>query len=114
MCVCVCARARHLGPRQVAQSVQQGLEGSVRNVALQLLQLLFGENLHEVVDVQQDPVQVDAVDGAGQEADHPPQALHSRGGGVGGGGGGGGGTRGGGAGQRGGGGGGGGGGGESW
>jgi len=49
----------------------------VGDVTLQLLQFLFGENLHEVVDVQQDPVQVDAVDRLREEADHPPQALNT-------------------------------------
>lgn len=47
----------------------------MRHVALQLLQLLFRENLHEVMDVQQDAVQVNTVNGLGQEADHSPQTL---------------------------------------
>lgn len=45
------------------------------HVTLQLLQLLFRENLHEVMDVQQDAVQVNTVNGLGQEADHSPQTL---------------------------------------
>lgn len=51
----------------------------MRDVALQLLEFLFRENLHEVVDVQQDAIEVDAVDGRREEADHPPQTLHTRG-----------------------------------
>lgn len=47
----------------------------MRDVALQLLEFLFRENLHEVVDVQQDAIEVDAVDGRREEADHPPQTL---------------------------------------
>lgn len=70
--------ARHLGPGQLAQGVQQGLHGPVWDIGLQLLQFLFGENLHEVVDVKQDPVQVDAVDAFWQEADHLPQTLRRR------------------------------------
>lgn len=49
----------------------------MRDVALQLLEFLFRENLHEVVDVQQDAIEVDAVDGRREEADHPPQTLHT-------------------------------------
>lgn len=65
----------YLDPGELAERVAEGLQGPVRNVRLQLLQLLFRENLHEVVDVQQDPVQVQAVDILWQEADHPPQTL---------------------------------------
>lgn len=55
--------------------MQQSLEGSVWNVTLELLEFLFRENLHEIVNVQQDPIKVDAVDGCWEEADHPPQTL---------------------------------------
>lgn len=48
------------------------------NVTLQLLEFLFGENLHEVVDIQQDPIKVDTVDGRWEEADHPPQTLNTQ------------------------------------
>lgn len=67
----------YLGPRQLAQRVQQSLEGSVWNVALELLEFLFRENLHEIVNVQQDPIKVDTVDGRWEEADHPPQTLNT-------------------------------------
>lgn len=48
------------------------------DVTLELLELLFGENLHKVVDVQQDPIKVDTVDGLWEEADHPPQTLNTQ------------------------------------
>lgn len=51
----------------------------MRDVALQLLEFLLRENLHEVVDVQQDAIEVDAVDGRREEADHPPQTLDTEG-----------------------------------
>ena len=47
----------------------------MRDITLQLLQFLLGECFHEEVDVQQDPIQVDGVDGLWEEADHPPQTL---------------------------------------
>lgn len=47
-------------------------------VALHLLQFLSGKHLHEVVDVQQDPIQVDAVDGLWEQADHLPQTLNTQ------------------------------------
>lgn len=42
-----------------------------------MLQFVFGENLHQVVNVQQDTIQVDAVDGLREETDHPPQTLNT-------------------------------------
>lgn len=65
----------YLGSSEFTQCVQQGLKGPVGHVRLQLLQFLLGEHLHKVVDIQQDAVQVDAVDGLWQEPDHTPQAL---------------------------------------
>lgn len=56
----------YLGSSEFTQCVQQGLEGPVGYVTLQLLELLFGEHLHEVVNIQQDAVQIDAVDGLWQ------------------------------------------------
>lgn len=46
------------------------------DIALELLKFLFGKNFHEVVDIQQDPVQVYVVDGLWEEADNPPQTLN--------------------------------------
>ena len=65
----------YLGTLQLAERVQEGLECPMRDVALELLELLLGEHLHEVVHVQEDAVQVDGVDGLRKEPDHPPQAL---------------------------------------
>lgn len=48
------------------------------DVALELLEFLFGTDLHEVVDVQQDPIQVYAVDGLWEKADDPPQTLNKQ------------------------------------
>lgn len=50
----------------------------MRDVALQLLEFFLGENLHKVVDVQEDPIEVDAVDCRWEEADHPPETLNAR------------------------------------
>ena len=68
----------YLGSSEFTQCVQQCLECPVGHVRLQLLQLLLGEHLHKVVDIQQDAVQVDAVDGLRQEPDHTPQALKTQ------------------------------------
>lgn len=57
--------------------MQQRLQRPVGDVALQMLQFVFGENLHQVVNVQQDTIQVDAVDGLREETDHPPQTLNT-------------------------------------
>lgn len=46
------------------------------DIALELLKFLFGKNFHEVVDIQQDPIQVYVVDGLWEEADNPPQTLN--------------------------------------
>lgn len=72
MSVCVC----YLGPGELAQCVQQSLEGSVWNVTFELLQFLFGENLHKVVNVQQDPIKVDVVNVHWEKADNPPKTLN--------------------------------------
>lgn len=45
------------------------------DITLKLLEFLFGENLHEVVNIQEDPIKVDTIDGCWEEADHPPQTL---------------------------------------
>ena len=74
VCVRVCVRL-YLSARELAECVQQGLEGPVGHVTLQLLELVLGEHLHEVVHVQQDAVQIDAVDALWEVADHPPQTL---------------------------------------
>lgn len=66
---------RYLGSSQLAQCVQQSFQGSMGDIALKLLELLFGENLHEVVNVEEDPIEVDTIDGCREEADHPPQTL---------------------------------------
>lgn len=74
--LCFCVRAcGYLGSGQLAECVQQGLQGPVGHVALELLELLLGKHLHEVVDVQQDAIQVDAADGFRKEPDHTPQTL---------------------------------------
>lgn len=62
----------YLGAREFAERVQQCLQCPVGNVTLELLELLFGENLHEVVHIQQDAVQINTVDGLRQETDHSP------------------------------------------
>lgn len=48
------------------------------DVTLQLLEFFFGENLHKVVDIQEDPIKVDVIDSCGEEADHPPQTLNTQ------------------------------------
>lgn len=62
----------YLGASEPAERVQQRLQRPVGNVTLQLFQLLFRENLHKVVHVQQDAVQINTVDGLWQETDHSP------------------------------------------
>ncbi len=62
----------YLGAGESAECVQQCLQRPVGNVTLQLFQLLFRENLHEVVHIQQDAVQINTVDGLWQETDHSP------------------------------------------
>lgn len=62
----------YLGSGEPAERVQKCLQCPVGNVTLELFELLFGENLHEVVHIQQDAVQINTVDGPRQETDHSP------------------------------------------
>lgn len=62
----------YLGTSEPAERVQQRLQRPMRNVTLQLFELLFRENLHEVVHIQQDAVQINTVDSLRQETDHSP------------------------------------------
>lgn len=62
----------YLGTSEPAERVQQRLQRPVGNIALQLFELLFRENLHEVVHIQQDAVQINTVDSLRQETDHSP------------------------------------------
>lgn len=64
-----------LGPFQLAQGVKQRLQCPNREVTLTLLQLLFGKDLHENVDIQQNPIQIDAIDGFRKKTHHSPQTL---------------------------------------
>lgn len=64
-----------LGPFQLAQGVKQSLQCPYRKLTLTLLQLLFGKDLHENVDIQQNPIQIDAINGFRQKTHHSPQTL---------------------------------------
>lgn len=65
----------NLGPFQLAQGVKQSLQCPNRKLTLTLLQLLFGEDLHENVDIQQNPIQIDAINGFRKKTHHSPQTL---------------------------------------
>ena len=64
-----------LGAGEPAQRVQQGPQRALGHAVGRPLRRLLGQHLPEVVDVQQDPVQVDPGDGLGQEPVHSPQTL---------------------------------------
>lgn len=64
-----------LGPFQPAQGVKQSLQCPYRKLTLRLLQLLFGKDLHENVDIEKNPIQIDAVNGFRKETHHSPQTL---------------------------------------
>lgn len=64
-----------LGPFQLAQGVKECLQCPNRELTLTLLQLLFGKDLHENVDIQQNPIQIDAIDGFRKKTHHSPQTL---------------------------------------
>ena len=64
-----------LGPFQLAQGVKQGLQCPYRKLTLALLQFLFGKDLHENMNIQQNPIQIDAVNSFRKKTHHSPQTL---------------------------------------